>query len=434
MELYPHQEKLLETLAENDFFAIFWQCRVMKTMPVALHMTNLIMQGKAEDGLVIAPKSALGAWKRDFLKFRGKRKEASKKIKLVNYELVWRRKVYDKPFDIVVLDESHRTARRTSKQSKFCLKYNKRSKYRYILTGTPIGQGRLHDLWAQMEFLMPGFLGKYKNFEDYYCITRQLPNTFVRIVTGYRHKEELLKKIAPHVSFLKLIDIADMPDDLPDNLVVCPASNPSVQKGVQNDYVAKYDILIPNPVVKLAKLRQVASGFIIDEQGVTHVISDHKQKTFGELLDEIGNEKIVIFCEFKNSIRCASVELAKREISHLTLDGRQKDKEIWKMFQEQDHIKAIVCQYQTANAGIDLWKARNLVFYEPSLSTLMTEQSRERIKKAIDPQPCAYHWLLTKNSVELKIYKQLRKHKDFTLDCLEEWSWAKKDKDEDFIF
>ena len=82
-----------------------------------------------------------------------------KKITLVNYEKVWRRKEYDKQYDIVILDESHKIAHRSSKQAKFCIKYNKRSKYRYILTGTPIGQGRLEDLWSQMEFLIPGFFG-----------------------------------------------------------------------------------------------------------------------------------------------------------------------------------------------------------------------------------------------------------------------------------
>lgn len=434
MELFPHQERMLETLAENKVFGIFWKPRVMKTLPVALHMTNLIMSGKAKNAVVIAPKTALGAWKRDFSSFKGKRFEATKNIELINYEKVWRRKEYDKSFDIVILDESHKIAHRTSKQSKFIKKYSNRSTYRYLLTGTPMGQGRLEDLWNQMDFLIPGFFGSYREFEARYCITRQLPGTFVKIVVGYRHKEELLERIAPYVSFLTLDDIADMPEDMPDNIVVCPRSHQRIQAGVKNDYVKEYDIIIPNPAVKLAKLRQVASGFIKDEQGQTHSIADSKRFAFGELLEEIGDEKIVVFCDFIQSIQDCVTELRKRGISHTTLDGRQQDKEIWKLFQKEDHIKVIVCQYATANAGIDLWKADNMIFYEPCLSTLMTEQARERIKSAVDPKPKFYHWLIARDSVELKIYKQLRKHQDFTLDCMQEWSWAKKDKDEDYVF
>ena len=75
LELFPHQERLLETLSEYDQFAVFWSMRVMKTLPILLHVTNLIMSGEAKDALVIAPKSALGAWKRDINKTKGKRRE-----------------------------------------------------------------------------------------------------------------------------------------------------------------------------------------------------------------------------------------------------------------------------------------------------------------------------------------------------------------------
>lgn len=434
MNLFPHQEKMLETLSENDVFGIFWKPRVMKTLPVALHMTNLIMSGKAENALVIAPKTALGAWKRDFYTFKGARFDATKKIDLVNYEKVWRRKDYDKKYDIVILDESHKIAHRTSKQSKFIKKYVKTSTYRYLLTGTPMGQGRLQDLWNQMDFLIPNLLGTYAEFEARYCILKQLPNTFVKIVVGYRNKEELLEKIAPYVSFLTLDDIAEMPEETPDNIVICPRAHQRIQAGVKKDYVEEFDMIIPNPAVKLAKLRQVASGFIKDEQGVTHSIADTKRLAFGELVDELCEDKFVVFCEFVQSIEDVITELRKRGISHLVLDGRQRDKEIWKLFQAEEHIKCIVCQYQTANAGIDLWKADNLIFYEPALSTLMVEQARERIKTAVNPKPKFYHWLIARDSVELKIYKQLRKHQDFTLDCMSEWSWATKDEDKDYVF
>lgn len=431
MDMFEHQESLLETLTERDQFAIFWGMRVMKTFPVLLHMTNLIMSGKAESAIVIAPKSALGAWKRDINHTSGKRREACDKIVLINYQKVWRRKEYDKKFDIVILDEAHNIARRTSKQTKFCMKYTSRSKYRYILSGTPIGQGRLEDLYTQMEFLQKGFFGTYAEFEAHYCKVRYLAGTFVKIVTGYRNKEELLERVGSMASSLTLDDIADMPDNLPDNVVICPKPNQFVQGGVKKGYVAQFDLIVDNPAVKLNKLRQVASGFIIDENGGTHVISNTKRFALGELLDEIGDEKIVIFCEFKQSVRDIVIELAKREKSHVVLDGNQQDKEIWKWFQENDHVKAIVCQYRTASEGIDLWKAKQMIFYEPSHSTRMTEQAKERIKTAVNPRPCAYHWLIAKDSIELKILKRLEQHKDFTVDCMEEWKWAIQDKDED---
>ena len=169
---------------------------------------------------------------------------------------------------------------------------------------------------------MPGFFGNYREFEARYCVTRQLPGTWIKIVTGYRNKDELLDRVRKYASSLTLDDIADMPDDPPDNIVICPQPNKFIQSGVKKGVVQEYDMIIDNPAVKLMKLRQVASGFIIDEQGETHIISDTKRFAFGELLDEIGDEKVVIFCEFKASIRSVYRSLSRdRSLPMLYLTG-----------------------------------------------------------------------------------------------------------------
>jgi len=422
MQLYDHQLTLLGKLIENDTFGVFFECRTGKTMPVFLHITNLLMSGKAKSCLVIGPKTALGAWKRDAETFTGNRKTVTKGIHLVNYELVWRRLMYNRQYDIIIVDESHRIAHRNSKQTKFIMKYRDNSKYRYILTGTPLGQGRLEDLYSQMEFLEKGFFGTYAEFEARYCITRQLPGSFVKIVVGYRNKEELLAKVATKVMSFRLSDTnSNLPMDLPDNLVIHQKPNQKINRGVKDDYVEEYDIIIPNPAVRMMKFRQVASGFIIDENKVTHEVSNGKVDAFNELLDQILPEKIVVFAEFKHSIQTISRELDKRGLSYLVLDGNQKDKECWRRFQANPKITVMVCQYGSANAGIDLWTAHHMIFFEPSLSTLMTEQARARIKKVDMTQRCAYHWLLAESSIEKEIYNSLIKNQDFTVDIMNKW-------------
>ena len=53
MDLFPHQERILGTLSKHDSFALFWSMRVMKTLPMVLHISNLIMQGKAKDDYLL---------------------------------------------------------------------------------------------------------------------------------------------------------------------------------------------------------------------------------------------------------------------------------------------------------------------------------------------------------------------------------------------
>lgn len=67
--------------------------------------------GKIENALVVAPKSALGAWERDTELFDDLDQEILKdNITLINYDKVWRgdkKSPYYKKFGCIVLDEAH---------------------------------------------------------------------------------------------------------------------------------------------------------------------------------------------------------------------------------------------------------------------------------------------------------------------------------------
>ena len=46
-------------------------------------------------------------------------------------------------------------------------------------------------------------------------------------------------------------------------------------------------------------------------------------------------KKLVIFCEFRRSIDNVVALLQKEKINHVVLDGRTKDKTVWKKFQRE---------------------------------------------------------------------------------------------------
>ena len=106
--------------------------------------------------------------------------------------------------------------------------------------------------------------------------------------------------------------------------------------------------------------------------------------------------------------------LQKLKIRHVILDGDQKDKTIWRKFQNDPKIRVIVCQYQTANAGIDLFASDTIIYYEPTLRSVTLEQSRDRIHRTGQKQKCSYVHLLTKGTVEVDIYRALAGYADFS--------------------
>jgi SNF2 family DNA or RNA helicase len=192
--LYAHQNTELEHLKTNQYFALFAEQGTGKTLPMLQHILNLLKDGQITDALIICPKAVMDSWYRDMDKFSPIYKTLlQRKITVINYDLVWRRAVFMRPWGCVVLDESHFIKHRTSRRAKFILKLGTLAECRYILTGTPIGNSHWEEIWSQYNFLEPSIFGKYSEFEKRYCILNQFYKPYRYINTA-----ELKEKIFAH--------------------------------------------------------------------------------------------------------------------------------------------------------------------------------------------------------------------------------------------
>lgn len=419
IRLYDHQKTALELLTNNNRFALFMEMGTGKTIPTIYHVTNLLLSGEIEDCLIVCPLSTMGSWIRDIEKLSGIRKSVVDKIKVINYDKVWRREEYNKEWGCIVLDEAHSIAHKTSKRTKFLLKLSRGIEYRYILTGTPLGNGRLEDFYTLLTFLDSNIFGTYKEFASRYLIERQLSGSFVSIVVGYRNQDELLSIIGDYSYRVTKKDCLDLPEKI-EEVIECDLLEKRIYKQALKDFIADFDMAIGNPLTKVMKLRQIPNGFVYDDYGDLQPLKTNKLNMFEELIDSILPNKITVFCEFQYSIQQIEKLLISKKIKYVILDGKQKDKKIWRKFQSDESIKVIICQYLTANSGIDLYASSYMIYFEPNLSTTVISQSADRIHRIGQNNVCTYYWLITKDTIEQDIYNRLNNKMDFNKDCLVE--------------
>lgn len=436
IELYHHQEIALSYMRSNNFFALYMEMGTGKTLTALCRILDLLKSGSITEALVVAPKSALGAWERDIELFDPlDRDMLSESITLINYDKVWRgdnKSPYYKKYGCIVLDEAHNIKNRSSQRSKFLLKIACQSDYRYILTGTPIGNGQLENIWSLYTFLDPyiekgrvysrifkehmetngsgEYKGSYKEFQSRYCVLNMYhkPSSYINV------KE--LQNIINYYSYrVKKSECLDLPEKLPDEVIKVELKEKALYKKlVTTSAILEYEILAENPLSRMIKLRQLCAGHIKTEDGLIEVKSE-KLEILKELIESYEDDKkLVIFAEFKYSIAKISELLEKLKIKYVVLDGDQKDKTIWRKFQNDKKIKIIVCQYQTANAGIDLFASDTIIYYEPTLRSNILEQSRDRIHRSGQTNKCSYIHLLTKGTIEVDIYKALAGYSDFS--------------------
>lgn len=417
--LYKHQKLALAYMRANCSFALFLDPGCGKTLPTLTRLLELFKSHSIETALVVCKKSGMGAWWRDIEKFEPADQTLFNSfLTVINYDKVWRGDTYRRQWDAIVVDESHKMKNRTSRRAEFLLERSRSSKYRYILTGTPVGNGQLENLWAQYAFLSPTvtargrpsseWFGSYSDFLSKYCLCNQWHQPY-----AYKHVDEFQAIMNAHCMRVKKSDCLDLPEKLPDEIYDIELKEPKLYKELhKSSTVEELDILADNPLARMAKLRQVCSGFINDA-ATTHELACEKADVLDDFLEDF-SDKLVIFAEFTHSIDTICGVLTKRKLKHVVLDGRTKDKTVWRLFQSDDSIKVIVCQYQSGCDSIDLFAADTTIYYEPTISSTTLEQSRDRTHRSGQHRPCSYIHFITKGTIEVNIYKALAGYADFS--------------------
>lgn len=417
--LYEHQKTALNYLRLNDSFMLTMEQGTGKTLPSLCRILELLKTKAINNALIVCPKSVIGSWFRDMELFnKTDRSILLNKVDVINYDSVWRNGKYEKDYGLILLDEAHSIVNRNSRRASFLLRLSAKAKYRYLLTGTPISNGRLEDTWALMCFLDPLVVGK----QVYSNIWREITggrgsyydwlNRFAFLDQyhkpyKYKRVDEIQLVLKSYTYCIKKIDCLDLPEKLPDEIRLLNLAEPTLYKEMaKHSTVAELEVIAENPLTKLLYLRQIVSGCFSPTNKTS------KESALEDLLLEIGSKKLVIFAEFTASITQIKKVLKKHNVSYTTLDG-SSDKNNWRLFQEDESIQVIICQYASGCQGIDLFAADTTLYYEPTLRSNVLEQSRDRTHRRGQRNICSYIHFITKGTVEEQIYKALAGYSDF---------------------
>lgn len=440
MDRFEHQLKGVKLLSEHDSFGLFWDMGTGKTLTMLTHLSNLILAGEVDRALWVAPKSALGAVERDIRTLRNNgesyRADALEEvITCINYEKLsrkdskWRKMVDSVEWDALVLDEAHCVARPTSNRTKYIVGDGKtkglasRIKYRYVMTGTPVTNSRLEDFWSFMRLMELSDYYTYPQFETRYLKTRNLPGSYAKIITGYTNQDELVEDVASYSQSVLKEECLDLPERMPDEVIRIPfkgGTNGAVGKTTKQLYddalenvIEATEEVFDNPLVKVLRLRQIASGTLPMDGSNYHLASD--KVPYAMELIENNHNKTVVFYQFTGTFERMCNALDKAGMPYLYLNGQQPDKNVWMKFQESsaEECRVFLVQYQSGNAGIDLYTATDTIYMEPCNSSTVLEQSRSRTHRNGVTRACTYTFLLTEGSIEEDVYACLKEYQDF---------------------
>ena len=331
-------------------------------------------------------------------------------VAIVNYDAIHRKKMAQTilalEWDLVVLDESHKVKAPGGTAARFVARIP--SKRRICLTGTTMPHSPL-DIYSQFRFLDPAIFGtSVDNFR----------NRYANVIDNYNRarnwrSEALAKKMSRLTYTVKIKDVMDLP----------PVVNTRARVELEKEAREFYDKLLRDAIAelegekittsiiltKILRLSQITGGWVkLDERDTQSRISTAKKDALKDYIEGIDNqgisEPIVVFCQFIQDLEVVH-EVAKavgRESYELS--GRKNALEFWKA---DDTGPILAVQIRAGGHGIDLTKARYVIYYSLGYSLGEYEQSRARIYRPGQTRTAIYHHLIARGTIDEEIYAAL---------------------------
>ena len=384
--------------------------------------------------LVVSPSSLTLNWQNEANKFakdlkilviRGTLSERKKQIREIeNYDLVitsydllkrdidlYKEKNYQ--FRYIIADEAQYLKNSNTQNAKTIKQI--KADTRYALTGTPI-ENSLAELWSIFDFIMPGYLFSYKQFKTMYEVPIVKDN-------DEKSMAKLKMLIEPFVLRRSKKEVLT---ELPDKTIT--VLNNEMEEEQRNIYLtylahAKQDLLQEielngyekthmQILAVLTRLRQICchpSLFIKDyKQG-----SGKLNQCMEIIQDAVeGGHKILLFSGYTSMFPLIEEELKNGKIRYFKLTGSTKVDERIKMvdeFNSNPDIKIFLISLKAGGTGLNLTGADMVIHYDPWWNISTENQATDRAYRIGQKNNVQVYKLITKNSIEEKIYELQQK-------------------------
>ena len=429
--------------------ALFYEMGTGKTAIALTWVHDHILDGTLDEVLVVGPAPVMDSWYHAIDKmamFEGFWPEdidiMHEVITLRSFGKVWTkdkrtgkyaiRDDIDHHWDAVIIDESHGLGDHASVQTKACLQLARMTERRYIMTGTP-DNGIYTKLYGQISFLYPD---TWKNWTAFKKRAVLAENKFhkpiaydVEYCEGLKHRYGIVARLR---------DCVDLPG-MTETDVICPLKAKKVYKEVLGGHWEEYHLTCQTAGAVFTKLLQLVSGHmrswlpdpsdpnggpVRDADGhISMTTVDYKTSKLDALTSLVTatDDKVVVFAKFTRSIDQIADRLCQEHIPYLRFDGSVKDS-VWRTFQDDPSVRVFVTQYQRGGTGIDLYASHICVYYEPTFSAHLLEQSRARIMRTGQTEHCLYYYLTTPGTVEERVWTKVREGVDISTALLDEWA------------
>lgn len=453
---YAHQKTVLEASWAARYWALFMEMGTGKTK-VALDTMGMLYENKdINAALIIAPKGVYDNWvkgeipahlpdtiERVLLRWTpSNTKKFQEELRVITFEKTDSLKIFvmnveafsspkgtkaaqtflsKNPENMVIVDESTTIKNRKAARTKNILGLEELSKYRRILTGSPVTKSPM-DLFSQCLFLAARALGfnSYFAFQGRYAMVqrRTMGHRSFQEIVGYRRLDELNEKLSVFSSRILKEECLDLPDKVyvrreiemtdEQNKLYTQMKQLALAQLNNGDLATTASVL-----TQIMRLQQICCGFLQPDEGEIQPIQNNRLSGLMSVTDELRG-KVIIWASYTHDIQRIASALRDRfgpeaVATYYGETPQNERQEIVEKFQDANsELRFFVGQPKTGGFGITLHQATTVIYFSNSYDLEIRLQSEDRAHRIGQKKSVTYIDLVSPNTIDEKVLNALR--------------------------
>ena len=449
---YAHQMTALEKSWNKETYAYFMEMGTGKTKVLIDNAAMLYDKGKIDGVLIIAPKGVIKTWYEQEL-------PTHLPDHIENVSILWQANItktqkekLDSLFEpeellhilimnveafsttkgtefahkyischntLMVIDESTTIKNPSAKRTKNILKLSTETKYRRIMTGSPVTKNPL-DLYSQCEFLDPWLL----DFTSYYAFrnryaemkTLNVRGRSIQIVDKFKNLGELSDQLKEFSYRVLKEDCLDLPEkNWTKRQITLTPDQRKLYIQMKQTALAHLNGKVTSTVTvltQLMRLHQITCGHFTADDGSTQPIDNNRISELMNVISEMEG-KAIIWAHYQYDITSIIKEIVKVHgpgsvVDYYGLTPQDERQDNIRKFQNDDKCRFIVGTPATGGYGITLTAANTVIYYSNGYDLEKRLQSEDRAHRIGQKKNVTYVDIIAEDTVDEKIVKALR--------------------------
>lgn len=329
--------------------------------------------------------------------------------------------------DVLVCDESHRLKSASSNAGRMAARIAQVVPRRLLLTGTPMPHSPL-DVYSQWKILNPRAFAtgtESWNFSTFRNEYAQMGGFAGSQVIGFKRLDDMQQRMEANSYVVHKQDCLDLP---PVTMIDVPfplnpnekAAYRAMKRDLQVVLSDNTEMNAGNMLTKMLRLRQIACGFMTDDDGVKTQLGTSRLDRCVELLEDImaGESRCVIFAWSRWECEKLYERLQKNCIHDstpvlITGDTKDADRLIYRQqFASGKGKMILIAQSRTISLGVnELVSSAYGIFLSLSQQRDDLIQGIARLDRQGQTRPVSLYFLVARGTIDSVI---LQSHRDRT--------------------